>query len=301
MPSFSCLPGVKVFSSLALVSRLYWRSRAGAKKDQMPKKLILGLAYASVSLTLTTHAASFADSVVAYSPGTGIPAGYDNPNAALGEPSRVTPGQFGGPVDPFNPPYLKDQLVSIGAGGSLTLSFSSPIQNSAANAYGLDFIIFGNSGFQIVNGDFSGGGVTDGSLFGANSGPTRVSVSSDGVNYYQLTPSLAPVVDGPFPTDGSGDFSKPVNPAVAIGAFAGKDIKGIRDLYAGSAGGSAYDIGWARNSDGQPVALDSVRFVRIDVLAGVSEVDGISAVPEPATAALAICGAATLLFVRRRR
>ena len=266
----------------------------------MPSKHILGLALASVSLTSITRAASFADSVVAYSPGTGIPTGYDNAHAALGEPSRVTPGQVGGPVDPFNPPYTKDQVVSIGAGGSLTLSFSTPIQNTASNPYGLDFVVFGNSGFQIVNGDFSGGGVTDGSLFGANAGPTHVSVSSDGISYYQLTPSLAPVVDGPFPTDGSGDFTKPVNPAITTSSFAGKDLKGIRDLYAGSGGGTAFDIGWARNSAGQPVSLDSVRFVRIDVLSGVSEVDGISAGPEPGVVTLLSCGAAAVLFFLRR-
>jgi hypothetical protein len=266
----------------------------------MPKKYIVGLALASVSLSSILHAAGYADSVVNYSPGTGVPTGYDNPSAALGEPSRVTPGQFGGPVDPFNPPYLKDQLVSIGAGGSLTLGFSSPVQNSASNPYGLDFIIFGNSGFQIVNGDFTGGGVTDGSLFGANAGPSHVSVSADGINYYQLTPSLAPVVDGPFPMDGSGDFSKPLNPALTTSAFANKDLNGIRALYAGSAGGTAYDIGWARNSADQPVTLDSIRFVRIDVLSGVSEVDGISAVPEPSAAVLLVCGALGLLVFRRR-
>jgi hypothetical protein len=266
----------------------------------MPKKYILGLAVASVSLSSIVHAAGSADSVVNYTPGTGVQPAYDNANAALGEPSRVTPGQFGGPVDPFNPPYLKEQVVSIGAGGSLTLGFSSPIQNSASNPYGLDFIVFGNNGFQIVNGDFSGGGVTDGSLFGANAGPTHVSVSSDGVNYYQLTPSLAPVVDGPFPTDGSGDFSKPINPAVTISSFANKDLKGIRDLYAGSGGGTAFDLGWARDSAGQPVTLDSIRFVRIDVLSGVSEVDGIAAVPEPSVAALLTCGALGLLYFRRR-
>src|SRR5262249_8157098 len=148
----------------------------------------------------------------------------------------------------------------IGSGGSLTLGFSSPVQNNANNAYGLDFIVFGNNGFQIVNGDFSGGGVTDGSLFGANSGANRVSVSSDGQSFSEFTPSPAPVVDGPFPTDGNGDFSRPLNPALTTAAFAGKDLNGIRQLYAGSAGGTAFDISWARNSSGQPVNLDSIRY-----------------------------------------
>lgn len=292
---------MKVFSSLALVSLIHNTAlSAGKKVDQMPNKYVLSLAIAG-AISSNLHAINYADAVVSYAPGTGVQAGFDNANAALGEPSRSTPGQFGGPVDPFDPAYLSTQVVSVGTGGSLTLSFGTPIQNNANNAYGLDFIIYGNAGFQIVNGDFSGGGITDGSLFGANSGPTHVSVSGDGQTFYELTPSLAPVVDGPFPTDGSGDFSKPLNPVLTPQSFNGKDLTGIRQLYAGSAGGTAYDIAWTRNSAGQPVNLDSIRFVRVDVLSGISEIDGIAAVPEPGAIALFSVGAAALLFLRRKQ
>ncbi len=261
----------------------------------------LAIGIAGVSLSYQLQAAGYADAVVSYSPGTGFAPGFNIANAALGEPSRVTPGSFGGPVDPFNPPYLSDQVVSIGAGGSLTLSFSSPIPNSAGNPHGLDFIIFGNNGFQIVNGDFSGGGVTDGSLFGANTGETRVRVSSDGTQFYELTPSLAPVVDGPFPTDGAGSFSVPVNPSLTSQSFAGKDLAGIRALYAGSGGGTAYDISWARDASGQPVSLSSIRYVQVQVLSGVAEVDGISAVPEPRCILLLLSGIGAILFFRREK
>ena len=109
-------------------------------------------------------------------------AGYTNAAAALGSPSRQTVDPdptFGGtfPVDPFSPPYLSSQVVSIGAGGSLTVHLDTPVVNDPAHPFGVDFIIFGNSGFVITNGNFSGGGITDGSLFANNSGSTRVSVS----------------------------------------------------------------------------------------------------------------------------
>src|ERR1041384_5432468 len=134
------------------------------------------LALATALFSSTTHAAPFADAVVSYNSGVGFAAGYTDPASALGEPSRVTPGQFGGPVDPFDPPYLPNQLVSIGAGGSLTLKFTRPVLNHPRNRFGIDFIVFGNSGFIITNEfsldtfDWIGTPATDGSLFGNNQG-----------------------------------------------------------------------------------------------------------------------------------
>ena len=230
----------------------------------------------------TAQPSGFANSVLSYNSGSGFVASYTNTSSALGEPSRITPGQFGGPVDPFSPPYLSEQLVSVGAGGHLILRFDSQVLNNPANPFGIDFLVFGNSGFSITNGDFGGGGITDGSLFGANSGETRVSVSADGTTFYELTPSLTPVVDSPFPTDGTGNFQTPVNPALTRDSFAGKNLTQIRQLYQGSGGGGGFDIGWARNLQGQPANLGSIQYVRIDVLSGVSEIDGIAmVVPEP--------------------
>src|SRR4051812_13917468 len=259
------------------------------------KKLLVGLALASV-LPLG-RAAGFADTVLSYNPGTGYATefgtgiGFTNSTAAIGEPSRITPGQFGGAVDPFNPPYLRDQVVSMGSGGSLTVQFDSPASNDPSHPYGIDFMIFGNSGFVIVNGDFTGGGITDGSLLASNEGgDTRVSISSDGLSYYTLDPALAPLVDGLFPTDGSGDFHVAINPALNNTSFNGLGLGGFRALYAGSGGGTGFDISWARNAQGQPVNLDSIRFARVDVLRGASEIDGFSAVPEPSTWALIALG-----------
>src|SRR5260370_19063098 len=139
----------------------------------MLKVPVSALALAT-SLLAFTALGQFASTVISYNPGSGFTPGFTNPIVALGEPSRVTPGTFGGPVDPFDPPYLPSQLVSIGAGGSLTVQFSKPVLTHPLNRFGIDFIIFGNAGFIITNAfdpstfDWIGTPATDGSLFGNN-------------------------------------------------------------------------------------------------------------------------------------
>lgn len=236
--------------------------------------------------------ANTAQTVVDYVPGPGAAIGYDQPSAALGEPSRVTPGEFGGPVDPFNAPWQAGQLVSLGAGGSLTLRFAEPVQNLATHPFGIDFLVFGSSAFLITNGDFTGGGITDGSLFGQNTGASRVSVSADGVTYYRLDSTLAPTLDLWFPTDGSGDFAQPVDPRLGAADFAGLDLTGIRSRYAGSGGGAGFDLDWARDESGTPVALSEIQFVRLEVLADRAEIDAVVAVPEPSIPSLVVLGLA---------
>ena len=269
----------------------------------MQKNYLSLVALICVSVfSLSVRAGSFADAVVGYDPGSlsGSAVSFTNATAALGEPSRVTPGSFGGPVDPFNPPYLDTQLVAVGPGGSVTVRFDSPILNNPSNPYGLDFMIYGNSGLVITNGDFSGGGITDGSLFGNNTGSTRVSVSADNINYFALNPSRAPVVDGLYPTDGNGDFARAVNPALGNVDFSGKDLAEIRALYAGSGGGTGFDISWAQDSAGQDVNLSAISFIRVDVLSGKSEIDAFAVVPEPSVWALALIGTG-IFWVRRPR
>ena len=259
--------------------------------------------------------AQYAGEVISYTPGTGVATEfgsglpYSLTEAALGEPSRVTPGMFGGPVDPFAPPYLREQLLSVGAGGSVTVKFSQPIEDSPSNPFGVDFQVFGGSGFVVTNAfaeDFSyiGTPATDGSLFGAQEGASRIFVSADGVTFYQLDTALARPVDGLFPTDGLGNFGVPVDPAFTELTFAGKSLAEIRALYAGSGGGMGYDLAWARNGNGEAVSLGAISYVRVEVLSGRAEIDGFSAVaavPEPATWALLATGAGLLALHGRQR
>src|SRR5713226_4520494 len=107
------------------------------------------LALAAASFVFTSHASPFADEIISYDPGVGFASRFTNPDAALGEPSRINP--YGDPTDPFDPPYGTNQIVSIGAGGSLVVEFQTPILNHPNNLYGFDFIIFGNAFFTVTN------------------------------------------------------------------------------------------------------------------------------------------------------
>ena len=255
------------------------------------QKIRSALALASFVVFLAPDVrAQYADSVVSYTSGTGVGAGYTNPDRALGAPTTFIGYQDS---DPFNAPYDSSHLVSVGGGGSLTVHFNTPIQNSGANPFGLDFTIFGNAGF--VDADYPNG-VADGSLYGANGGVTHVSVSADGVNFYLLNPALAPTVDGLFPADSSGNFQLPLNPALTGADFAGKDLAGIRALYNGSGGGTSYDLSWA-----QGASLTSVSFVRIEVLSGKSEIDAVVTVPEPGAISLGMLSLGAFCFVRRKK
>jgi hypothetical protein len=263
-----------------------------------------GLAWAvSIGLVGSATAGWFADGIVSYEAGAGGSASLTNPAAALGGPAILIrdPAWGVSAVDPFTPPYLPEQVVSVGAGGSLTVRFGTPIRNDP-HPYGLDFIIHGNTMFvdtDYPNGQTSAGGST----FGENTGSTKVWVSADGNQFYQLNPSLTPVVDGMFPTDGAGQPGVPVNPLLSRVDFASKTLSQIRSLYGGSAGGTGYDLAWAQDGQGQNVNLASISFIRVEVLAGSSEIDAFAAVPEPAAWHLVVLGlpAVAAYAARRRR
>jgi len=246
--------------------------------------LVLALASAlgANSPNTARGASGFADQIVSYEPGIGYAERFTQPDVALGGPSQSNP--FGEPTDPFNPPYGPDQIVSIGAGGWLEVTFHTPVLNHPHNPHGLDFTIFGNSGFIITNDfdlsilDWVGVPATDGSLFGQHLDATRLLVSRDGTTYYELAPNLAAAADSFAPTDVSGDPGIPVAPSLTADEFAGATLEDMRTLYQGSAGGTSYDISWARNSAGQPVFLPEINFVRVEVLSGRSEIDAFAKV-----------------------
>jgi len=250
------------------------------------------LAAASVLVLIPSFARSrFASSVVAYERGAGFSPNFTNANAALEAPA------VGSGITPFSPPFSANQIVSIGAGGWLTLQLGTPILNQPSDPFGIDFLIFGNSFFVVTNGT-GASAQTSGAIF-TSSLSTRVEVSSDGSTWFMLDPSRAPTVGTLFPTDGTGNAQLPVNPSLSSADFGGLGLAGIRALYNGSAGGAGFDLSWARDGDGNAVDLASANFVRIDVLNGRTQIDAISVVPEPSVAALLVFG--LMLFRFRAR
>jgi len=237
--------------------------------------------------------AQFATSVLAYERGTGFAANYTNANAALGAPST------GSGVTPYAPPFSTSQLVSIGAGGYLTLQLGTPIMDDPGHPFGIDFLLFGNSFFVVTNGS-GASATTSGAIF-SSSVSTRVEVSQDGATWYTLDSSLAPTVGTYFPTDGPGNPLMPVNPGLGAADFAGKNLSGIRSLYGGSAGGGDYDLAWARDAEGDAVTLGSVDYVRIDVLSGRTQIDAISVVPEPQGWAFGVLAGVVFGFRGRKK
>jgi len=246
------------------------------------KKVLLVSALAGLVIVPFVTEAQFASGVISYNPGSGFSPNFTNSSAALGAPAS------GSGITPFAPPFSTSQIVSIGAGGSLTLQFNTPILNSPADPYGIDMMIFGNSFFIITSGSGSSA-ITSGAIF-TSTVSTRVEVSADGSTWFTLDPGLAPNVGTLFPTDGIGNPFVAVNPALTSADFNGLNLSGIRSLYGGSAGGTGFDLSWARDGNGNSVEMQSANFLRIDVLSGRTQIDAISVVPEPGAWMMAAVG-----------
>jgi hypothetical protein len=268
----------------------------------------------ALSLGALAHVANaadpWADVVVQYTQGGAVGSDwvtsepFTNPLTAIGQPTRVagTPESFGTATTPFSSAYRSYEIVSIGAGGSLTLQFSEPVIDHPLNPYGIDLLIFGNSFYSM---DFGAGTATG--PIDANVGV--IEVSANGVDYVPVTGGA----DGKFPTVGYldttdpfaptagavlSDFTKPVNPA-ALASVAGLNTAQIISAYDGSGGGSGIDLAGS--------GLSSISFVRISNPAGslrTIEIDALAdvrAVPEPTTITLIAMAATGIAGLRRRQ
>lgn len=242
----------------------------------------------------------WAAQVISYTPGSGVAPGYSTPERALGAPTRFTGvgAGFPGAVTPFNPPFEPTELVSIGTGGSLVVRFDHPVTDNPLNPFGIDLLVFGNTG--LIDTAWPSG--IAGGHFGAGGG--TVEVSADGADW-RLVPGVA--ADGLFPTLGYldlpgpyaatpgailSDFTRPVNPSLNL---VGLTFAQIVDAYDGAGGGAGIDLA--------SVGLASISYVRIrNLLPDVAvDIDAFAAVtPVPAPGACALLAFASVIASRRR-
>lgn len=240
-----------------------------------------------------------ADSVVAYTEGSGVDTGYNNPNAALGLPQSDT-GY--GILTPFNAAYSADQLVGIGAGGSLELHLSAPVPVGPGATLGV------HAGIGLSDYDYPDGQAGDGStsepLLYTNPRQADVSVSPDGVNWESLglvtfdnpTNYYSQGVTTPSeqftPGTAVADFAQPFT--ASLTDFESQDWSQILTLLDGSAGGTWLDL--------SGTGFSSVSYVEFSVPDGAQYpmyLESVVGVPEPAAGAL-LAAALVILTARRR-
>lgn len=248
--------------------------------------------------------------MLSYDQGSNAAAGYTDASTALGSAERFTgEGIFPGAVTPFNPAWTTEELVSVGSGGHLTLGFDATITNDASHAFGIDLIVFSNSGFLDTswsdadpNNDGSGIVGSNPFVFGGG-GQATIQISSDGNNWFtadttilDLFPTLG-YSDSETPTPGEPglvetDFTLPVDPSLLLADLADLSFEEIISLYNGSGGGIGIDIA--------STGLESASFVRFLNDSGEAfEIDAVAAVPAPGS--LLLLTFSSLAATRRRR
>jgi len=219
----------------------------------------------------------WADTVISYDEGVGGSPGYNSAAAAIGEPSRFTgEGIWPGVVSPFNAPWLADEIVSIGSTGSLIVAFEEPVIDDPANPWGIDLIVFGNTG--CIDNSYPNGVV--GGLFSDDGG--MIEVSADGKQWIEITTSLA---DGLWPTRGyidsqpydsvegsqPSDFTMPVDPRLSLEDVMGLNNDELVGLYRTSGGGTPINLA--------ETGLNEISYIRISVAANSklsAEIDGMA-------------------------
>ena len=227
-----------------------------------------------LTILVFTFADPWADEVTEWNPGVGGAAGYDNPETALGPPTRTTVDDLC--TSPFYPAWGTDELVSIGAGGSITLRFNEPVLDDPENPFGIDLLLFGNCGFidQSMPDGIVGG------LLGADGGELEVSV--DGIEWIRIPGCQADGIWptrgwrdlGPYDLGGSNrptDFTRPLQQSLTMDDVLGLSWAALIEHYDGSGGGTGVDLADA--------GVDAICCVRISNPSGAllsPELDGVA-------------------------
>lgn len=247
---------------------------------------------AGIFVVGVAHSQDFADQVVSSS-GLGSNPLTNDPAAILGSPSAFSADTVNGGPNQLVATSLVygawatgvgggNNVCTIPTGSTVTVSFSTPIENHPNNWFGMDFIVFGNSFFLnsagtiLWNSNLNSITIPSASFF---SEPITVSVSPDGLQWYTYP---SPKADGLWPTQafrwdplganwaGESDFLRPVSPSLTAESVAGKTVAEAIALLQGSGGGTAFDLA--------PSGFQQIRFIRFTGTGG--EVDAVSRVKQ---------------------
>jgi len=218
---------------------------------------------------------------------------YGNASAALGKPTTWIKDSINGGTDQklragltygaWNiAPNGTPLIVTIPAGGQITLAFKRPIFDDPKNFFGKDFIVFGNS-FLASNLSYTASvnpfsiNILGGPDFLE---PMQVSVSPDLLNWHSFPLSSTTAADSLWPTQAfrwdsalggfgeESDFSRPVHPDLTRANFTGKSLPQAVELYQNSGGGTAFDLA--------ETGFKWIKYIRITGNGG--EIDAISRV-----------------------
>ncbi len=278
--------------------------------------LLLGTLVAGRAAAQTTPPAgsAFAAEIVAIQGPFG-PAPYDDPAAVLGPPatdffdplgawsggSPVRRVKLVEPAYHLDPTQTRKLLLTLGEGATVVVRFAEPVRDDPAHPYGVDLLVFGNAAFTAVGMVtdatdlntllLSGGGFLEPLRVSVSPGPTGAAGEDPGDpatwRWYEY--ERGPFADTLFPTqaydwdraraawtDRLLDFTKPVNPALAVWfePGTGRSLTAAEAiaLYDGAGGGTGFDL---RES-----GFAAIRFVKIAGRPGFhsGEVDALAAV-----------------------
>jgi hypothetical protein len=235
----------------------------------------------AIHLPTTPFLSDFASKIISYHGPFGI-SPYDDPNAVLGRPATYVYDDWNDAIYACSLVYTawntapdsSKLIVTLDAGAEIVVGFDHKVADDPCNPYGIDFIVFGNSGFEY---DFESYGFVE-----PNSNmdefflvdPTsiyseRVTVSvAQDPNGPWYTFTNGPYADADFPTNAFQwdsdsndwgdelDWLKPVDPNLSVSDFDGLSVAAAIELYNGSAGGTGFDLQWLEPNDYHALAID---------------------------------------------
>ena len=221
---------------------------------------------------------------------------FDNPNNVLGAPARfvkvysgdmggVSSDAYGGVVHPVVPAYTGGLHLSLISPdeeepGYVVIAFDHDVVDDPDNPFGVDFIVFGNSGCTKSTGtgmtaldDPATCRLTDHGF--PEESVVEVAQSPDGPWYGSdrwrtsdgFAPTLGHVYDpanadtnlysGNLWWGAPTDPTYPVDPRISFADCAGLTLAELCQRYNGSAGGAGYDLADAIDEDGNELPADA--------------------------------------------